>query len=557
MKPKRKRQYGEVDYWESMSDILVGLLLCILLIVLLLILYLLRVPDNENVDDRYGSSYATHYDPNYGGNYGEPDDHDDDDKEFDEYDPDDSNGGGGGSYGGPGHDDPGEYDDPDPGAGEGTGLDKAAIYVQVVDGETGQTIKRKGMEYELYSHDDVLQTLSVYYPQKIDYTRYNTTADGVFYLPEKIFLGSYYLHDLTLLKGYDAADKVAFTVDNSYDWADPYVVTVSLYPSRSIIRVQLKDQDTGQKLGGAAFHVIASQDIVTLDGTVRCREGQIVDTIVLDDTGYGESKMLYLGEYHLEQTTIPQTYAALDITPSVVVQKSSNGVKPSLTTLSEQKTTVQVTLVDALYQGKGLSGAVFTLTSGDGKTIQRFTTDENGRITLTDLNANTTYRLQQVNTLENYEKSTVEQLIRVDSRGYIDGKAVSDLTVTNEIVRVAIGVRDKLFHGLISDVNVALYTADGTLVKAWDSSAVEQTLEGLEPGEYRVVRNGNMDKAETILVQKTVEIQSFYFTQWTTADIGALVLLVFLLASLLALAVYLIRKKRSKEEQEKEEQEEE
>ena len=67
MKPKRKRQYGEVDYWESMSDILVGLLLCILLIVLLLILYLLRVPDNENVDDRYGSSYATHYDPNYGG----------------------------------------------------------------------------------------------------------------------------------------------------------------------------------------------------------------------------------------------------------------------------------------------------------------------------------------------------------------------------------------------------------------------------------------------------------------------------------------------------------
>ena len=61
-----------------------------------------------------------------------------------------------------------------------------------------------------------------------------------------------------------------------------------------------------------------------------------------------------------------------------------------------------------------------------------------------------------------------------------------------------------------------------------------------------------MDKAETILVQKTVEIQSFYFTQWTTADIGALVLLVFLLASLLALAVYLIRKKRSKEEQEEE-----
>ena len=557
MRSKQKKQYGEISYWESMSDILIGLLLCVLLIVLLLILYLIRIPDEEYIDEYAGSSNAPYYDTGdghdgYGYGYGTGTENDDDDKEFDEYDPDDG-GGGGGGYGGRGdYDDPGAYDDPDPGAGEGTGLDKAAVYVQVVDGETGQTIKRKGMEYELYSYNDILQTLSVYYPSKVDFTRYQTTADGVFYLPEKIFLGSYYLHDLTLIKGYDAADKVAFTVEESHDWPDPYIVTVALYPSRSIIRVQLKDQETGRKLGGAAFNVIASQDIVTQDGTVRCRQGQIVDTIVLDDTGYGESKQLYLGEYQLQQTTVPQAYAALETTPSVVVQKSSNGVKPALTELSEQKTTVNFMLVDALYQGKGLAGVTFTLTSGDGKTSRRLTTDEGGRIAVTDLNANTTYHLQQATVLQNYEKDTLDHLIRVDSRGYIDGKAVSELTVTNAIVRVAIGVRSKLFRGLVSDVNVALYTADGTLVKAWNTSALEQQIEGLEPGEYRVVRNGNMDKAETILVQKTVEMQNFYFTQWTTADIGVLVLLALVLVGLIAVALYVIRRKRA----EKEEQEE-
>lgn len=553
MKQKNKRQYEEVSYWESFSDILVGLLLCILLIAMLLILYLIRIPDNDYIDEHYGVTYTRYDDPQEG--FGNDWD-DDDDSHWDERDDNDGNGGYGGygGYGGGGGDgdgdgdgdyeEPHEYDDPDPGIGDGLGIEKAAVYVQVVDGETERTIKQKGMEYELYSDADALQTLSVYYPQRIDYTKYETTADGVFYLPEKLPLGSYYLHDLTVVKGYDTADKTAFTIEESYDWAEPFVVTVMLYPSRNTVRIQLKDRESGKGLGGAAFNVIASTDIVTQDGSTRYTAGQIVDTVVLGDDGYGESIPLYLGEYHLVQTQVPEYYAAIDTTPSVKVQRGSSSAKSATTELSEQKTAVNVTLVDALYSSKGLPGAKFTLTDGGGTVNRRLTTDENGRIKLTDLRGNTTYTLRQVTAPDGYEKDAEAYAIRVDSKGYIDGAPVADITVSNAIVRVSIGVRSVLFSGLVSDQNIALCTADGVPFKVWNSSGLEQLIEGLTPGEYRVVLNGHQEEAHTLIVENTPQMQSFYFTMWTTADLGVLVILLLVVCVLLALVVVLIRRKR-------------
>ena len=496
---KKKRQIEEVGYWESMADVLVGLLLSVLLIMLLLILYMIRVPENENVDDRYGDNYAVNNDwDDGGGNH-----YEEEDNRHEEYPYVPRNdGGGGGGYGGDGENDyEEEYEDPDPGMGDGLGMDKAAIFVQIVDGETQSTIKRSGVEYELYAYDDALQTLSVYYPVKTDYTQYETNKDGVFFLPEKIFLGSYYLHGLTTVPGYDVTERADFTVDESHDWDDPFVVTVELYPSRSIIRVQLKDRDSGKKLSGGAFNVVAETDIVTLDGTTRYHAGEIVDTITLDESGYGESTLLYLGKFKLVQTTIPEYYAAIEETPTVTVQKSSQNGKSVLTEMSAQRTTMRVFVSDALYQGRGLAGVEFSLRNGDGSFNRRVTTDEDGYLVLNELKAGATYHLRQTSALENYTRDAADHPFYVDNRGLIDGAPESEIALTNAIVRVSIGVKGKLFSGLVSDQNVALYTADGTLVKAWNSSALEEVIEGLEPGEYRLVLRGNMDGATPIVVR--------------------------------------------------------
>ena len=549
MNKGKNRQHEAVNYWESMSDILVGLLLCILLIVLLLILYLVRIPEEVFVDDDKGNSYAYNYDPDDGGgNFGYPEVQDDDHYHDYDYPEPDHDAGGGGGWGSNGDEEPlptlMPTLEPQPTYEVGPGLDKTAVFVQIVDGETQSTIKQKGVEYELYSSDDMLQTLSVYYPVKIDYTKYETNADGVFYLPEKLSQGSYYLHGLTAIRGYDTSENTSFVIDESRDWPDPFVVTVELYPSRNTIRVQLKDRDSGRKLSGGAFNVIAETDIVTADGTTRYHAGQIVDTIELDESGYGESVQLYLGKYRLEQTTVPEFYAALEEKPSVTVQKSSRSGKTALTELAQQRTSIQLTLVDALYPARGLEGARFALTSGSSAESRSLTTDADGRIRLNELRANTTYRLRQISAPENYSLDPEEYSFRVDGRGYIDGSAEATLTLTNEIVRVSIGVKGMLFSGLASDENVALYTSDDELVTIWNSTAIEQVIEGLAPGEYKLVVNGNMEGAQRIQVRQTAEMQQFYCKRWMTSDIGLLCGLSAIAVGVVFLAVYFIRRRR-------------
>lgn len=550
MRKGSNRQNTEMNYWESMADILVSLLLCVLLIVLLLILYLVRIPDEEYVDDAYGNRYTQYDDADDGGgNYGYPQATNDEHyRDYDYREPDDDYGGGGGGWGGW---EPRETVTPEvtvsvePTATIGPGQDKTAVFVQVVDGETQSTIKQKGVEFELYSTDDMLQTLSVYYPVRIDYTRYETNEDGVFYLPEKLMFGSYYLHGLTAIKGYDTSENTEFTIDESRDWPEPFVVTVELYPSRNVIRVQLKDRDSGKSISGGAFNVIASTDIVTMDGTTRYHAGQIVDTIELDEQGYGESVQLYLGTYRLEQTSVPEYYAALEEQPTVALQKSSATGRQPTTELTQQKTAIELTLTDALNRVQGLEGVEFTL-SGGGAAIRRAKTDENGRIRFEDLRANTTYRVRQVNALKNYSRDSQVHSLQVDGRGYINGSAEATLSLTNEMVRVAIGIKGKLFSGLQSDVNAALYTADDELVKIWNSTAIEESFEGLTPGAYKIVINGKLESAMQIQVRQTEEVQHFYCQIWTTGDIGAICGAAALGVALIVLMVFLIHRRRRK-----------
>ena len=60
---------------------------------------------------------------------------------------------------------------------------------------------------------------------------------------------------------------------------------------------------TGQ--AGAVYEVIAAEDIVTPDGTVRAAAGEVVDTITTDEEGKAETKELYLGKYQIVEKTAP------------------------------------------------------------------------------------------------------------------------------------------------------------------------------------------------------------------------------------------------------------
>ena len=63
-----------------------------------------------------------------------------------------------------------------------------------------------------------------------------------------------------------------------------------------------------ENLSGAVFQVIASEDIITADGTIRANAGDVVAELVTDENGYAETDLLYLGKYEVKEITAPDGY---------------------------------------------------------------------------------------------------------------------------------------------------------------------------------------------------------------------------------------------------------
>ena len=555
-KQKQKRNYEEVSYWESMADSMVGLLLCILLITLLLIMYLVRVTDEDYVDLEQGNSFEAYIDPDEGGgnhSYGKVDDDAgtewDTDAEGMEEGEDENDDGGGFDGGGEDNEDD-QPEDLNPGVEQGEGTDRAAVLVQVVDGETGRTIKKDGMQFELYGLNSALQVLSTYYPKKIDYKTFVTEKSGTFYFPEKLSLTGYTLHALSNIPGYDLASNTEFVLEKPYDWNDPYVVSVTVLPSKNTIRIKLKDVDNGEAVTGASFHVVAAEDIVTQDGTTRYKQGEIADYFSVSDDGMGESGELYLGEYLLRQDTVPQYYGKITADKPVSVEAKTEASETVIHELSEDKTNVTVTLTDALKNTIYLEGARFAVKEDDGTVVSKEATDKNGRFSVTNLKKNTTYHIQQLSSVSDYQVDRAEHSFTVNGDGLIDGNTEMELTVKNRIIRISIGVKDRIFRGQVSDINVALLDAEGNVVKNWSTTGLEQTLEGLKEGEYQVILDGNEAGKHQITVRDVTEIQEFQFEKWTMADVGVILALGLFCLGMIVLLVKSAkyRKKRKNEE---------
>ena len=566
MKLKKRQPEDELNYWQPASDMFSALLLILMLIILLLCLYLVHIPDNDEIDPWYGDegggSWAgggnptptpTVYWDNDGGGDGDrrnspvptidvtptitptmtpsptptPDDPG-------------SGGGSGGGTGGGGGQGEGPGDDPDMGL-------KSAVYVMLVDAETDRTIKEANVEFELYGDKHALQILNTYYPERVSYRFYETTESGTFFFPEKLITGSYELHELTEPEGYESSENIEFLLDSTYDWPDPYVVRVPVMPSKNTIRVQMVDLENGSKIPGGSFDVVAAENIITADGTLRCRMGQIVDEIVCDETGFGESGELYLGNYYLREREIPQYYAGLPEDIEMLVVKKSN-ITPAPQPVASQRMRIRFSLGDELYPETGIAGAQFEVLSGRGEPML-VTTNTNGKFVLDALEKGTTYRIRQTTTVGDYRITMPEQVVTVDALGYMGGESDTTVEATNRMLRVNIGITDEFSNIQIPGLNLALYNGRNELVYTWTSSGNTMSIESLEPGNYYLVKGGDKETRYEMRVRDTAEIQTInlrdsYLVHY--AVYGAVFLLaVAILATLLVVTVRRRKKKNA------------
>lgn len=529
---RNKQPASKFNFWQPATDMMSGLVFVLILVIALLCLYILY--DYTGYEEYPASSYdASSYD----------------DDDWDGWD--DDWGAGWGGWGGGDGDGDGDYEEeyiPTAGGGgmypdEGI---KSAVYVELVDDETDRPIPQEGIRFELYRTDNTtlqegsLQLLNTYYPEKITYREFATREDGTFYLPEKIWYGDYYFHELNAPDGYDAAPDTYFDVYQLYDWPDPYVVQVRLSPCKNIIRIQMSDADTQLPVGGGTFRVVAAEDITTLDGTVRYTTGQVVDTIECDEEGYGESQELYLGKYVVQQATSPDYYAAMEEDLTVEVERKT-GSLPPVHEVEVEKTQLLVEVADELYTDQKLEGAVLLVTDDRSGQTRRLVTDSNGSAVLTDLQKNTTYHIQQTQTVGDYRMGDGVYDVVVSADGRIDGSGTGRLEITNRLLRVSIHVQDRILGSDTINEPVTLYNSQNQVVLSWTTNGQGMELTDLPEGDYYIVHGEDTENPYRFTVADTAEVQTWNISLFTFRSGVAVAVAVVLSAGLICLVVWLVR----------------
>jgi len=214
---------------------------------------------------------------------------------------------------------------------------KSFVKIVKKDAETGNVIPVSGIGFKVWDcANSEYISQKIYYPSEMILDTFYTDESGSLMLPQELAYGDYELHEVQSAEGY-VLDKnpVPFTIDGS-------VETVVVEKTNTAQKGRISVQKTGDifttvatassaytdencetivnpttytpvfasgNLSGVVFQVIASEDIITLDGTIRANEGNVVAELVTDENGYAETDLLYLGKYEVREITAPDGYA--------------------------------------------------------------------------------------------------------------------------------------------------------------------------------------------------------------------------------------------------------
>lgn len=193
-------------------------------------------------------------------------------------------------------------------------------------------------------------------------------------------------------------------------WENPLVIEFFDDVAMGKIKVEKRDAESGNPLDGAEFDLIAAEDIITPDGTVRLKKGDVADHVITKD-GIAESNELYLGTYEVVETKQPQGYILSNQKYPVTVEYR-NQVTPVVVqsvNVTDPPVKVRIIKVDS-ESGKALPGVGFKIWNkamsegdidADMAVNELCITDKNGVIELGYL-APGTYCVQETKSVYGY-----------------------------------------------------------------------------------------------------------------------------------------------------------
>lgn len=392
------------------------------------------------------------------------------------------------------------------------------LQIVKTDAHSGKVIPLAGFSFQILDAKGDAITQTSYYPNEQRLDTFTTDASGMVTLPQRLEPGTYSIAEKAAQPPYLIGKPISFTVDGNHATAkDRITVTVANEQAKGRASIEKRCKLDGKTLAGAEFDVVAQQDVISPDGTVRAVRGQIVDHVATGKDGMAATATdLWLGAgratYAFVETKAPAGHA-IDATPipfTLTYQDASTSVVHASVKATNAPTTVIIKKTD-VSTGEALAGAVFKLTGPKTTDAAALSTDKTGSITIAHLVAGD-YSITETKAPAGYVKDDEPRSFTVSANGLITGKATLALAISNDYTKVEISKRDITDEREVEGAKLSIKDSEGNIIESWISGTEDHRIDRLPVGTYTLVEEMTphaYDQAQEIefTVEETGEVQ--------------------------------------------------
>lgn len=188
---------------------------------------------------------------------------------------------------------------------------KGKISVTKTDCESGKPIIKPGATFEIRAAEDIYTGDEVLRAEKGEIVDTIVTDEDGIAQSNELYLGRYEVYETEAPEGYVLNENI-YTVDLTYSGQDePLVfemISIEDQPVKGIMHIEKQDSDLKEALPDVEYEIRAAEDIVTGDGEVHYKEGDLIETIITGEDGTANSSEMYLGKYTITETKQPNGY---------------------------------------------------------------------------------------------------------------------------------------------------------------------------------------------------------------------------------------------------------
>ena len=351
-------------------------------------------------------------------------------------------------------------------------LKKGKVVVTKVDA-TDNTKKLQGVKFALKQDGNVKYEVE-------------TDADGKAVFNGVVY-GKYKLVETKPLDNY-LPDTTERDVNIDADGKEvPFEITNALKEGKVEV-TKVDADDNSKKLQGVKFALKQGND-VKYEATT-------------DADGKAVFNGVAYGDYKLVETKHLDNYNA-DTTERDVTIDSQNTIKQLTITNTLIKGKVEVTLVDAVVDGKPIKGATFVLKQGD-TVLKEVVTDDSGKVVFENVPYGE-YTVVEKTTLENYVIDSAPKAVKIEQQGQVEKVQVVNVLKTSNVKVTKVDADDNTKK--LAGVEFELRGANGKVLKGTTNANGEYIFEDVVYGDYKLVEIKTLDNYNLTTTEETVQVR--------------------------------------------------